>query len=94
MLLRASRYIMNLDGHKNRSIGSAWMIGFGNTGGIVAPFAFLATDAPYYHTGYLICVVLAVLGVAATLSYTTFVLWERRGAHKDDGSADKYGPSL
>ncbi|CAD6588825.1 MAG: hypothetical protein ASARMPRED_003737 [Alectoria sarmentosa] len=27
-------YVMNLNGHADRSIGSAWMIGFGNTGGL------------------------------------------------------------
>jgi hypothetical protein len=77
---------MNLSGHKNRSIGSAWMISFGNTGGILAPFAFLATDAPYYHTGYSICVGVTALGVAATLCYTIFVLLERRRASTDDRS--------
>jgi hypothetical protein len=29
-------YVMNLQGHVQRSIGSAWMIGFGNTGGIIS----------------------------------------------------------
>lgn len=49
-------YIMNLRGHSERSIGSAWMIGFGNTGGIIATFSFLASDAPTYRTGYSLCI--------------------------------------
>ncbi|KAF9645801.1 hypothetical protein BDM02DRAFT_3201241 [Thelephora ganbajun] len=42
----------NLSGHLRRSVGTAWQIGFGNIGGIIAPFLFLAKDAPGYHTGY------------------------------------------
>jgi MFS family permease len=49
-------YIMNLRGHAGRSIGSAWMIGFGNIGAIIATFSFLAADAPAYHTGYSLCI--------------------------------------
>ncbi|MCJ1458226.1 hypothetical protein MMC28_008597 [Mycoblastus sanguinarius] len=44
-------YIMNLGGHFERAVGSAWMVGFGNIGGIVATFSFLAADAPFYHKG-------------------------------------------
>ncbi|TKA64773.1 hypothetical protein B0A49_09980 [Cryomyces minteri] len=37
---------MNLGGHHRRSVGSAWQVGFGNIGGIIAVYAFLAKDAP------------------------------------------------
>lgn len=49
-------YIMNLRGHSGRSIGSAWMIGFGNAGGVIATFSFLASNAPGYHMGYSLCI--------------------------------------
>ncbi|MCJ1235716.1 hypothetical protein MMC14_003687 [Varicellaria rhodocarpa] len=49
-------YIMNLFGHVERSVGTAWMIGFGNIGGIIATFSFIAADAPYYHKGYSIVI--------------------------------------
>lgn len=71
-------YLMNLEGHKQRSIGSGWMISLGNTGGILAPFAFLARYAPYYETGYSICMGVAVLGVVTTLSYASLIMLERR----------------
>lgn len=45
-------YTMNLRGHLERSIGTAWMIGFGNIGAIVAAFSFLPSDAPFFHKGY------------------------------------------
>ena len=43
---------LNLGGHHRRSVGSAWQIGFGNIGGIVATYAFLAKDAPKFIPGY------------------------------------------
>lgn len=71
-------YLMNLTGHKRRSIGSAWMISFGNTGGILAPFAFLPQHAPYYRLGYSLCMAIAVLGIAATVCYALLILREKR----------------
>jgi MFS family permease len=71
-------YLMNLQGHKARSMGSAFMISFGNAGGIVAPFAFLPQFAPYYRTGYAICMGVTVLGLVATALYTLLVLKKNR----------------
>lgn len=62
-------YIMNLDGHFDRAVGSAWMIGFGNVGGIVATFSFLAADAPFYHKGYSIVTFGLCLAAAAAIAY-------------------------
>jgi MFS family permease len=66
-------YLMNLQGHQERSIGSAFMISIGNTGGIIAPFTFLAKDSPHYRTGYSVCMGIVVLGVLATLCYELLV---------------------
>lgn len=87
-------YLMNLEGHKQRGIGSGWMISFGNTGGILAPFAFLPKDRPYYHPGYVACMIVTVVGVVATLCYTFLVIKERRRVHKDDGNKDMLALSL
>ena len=70
-------YLMNLEGHTQRSIGSAWVIGFGNIGGIVATFAFLKQDAPVYHTGYSICMAMACVGFAAAVGYGLLIRLER-----------------
>ena len=69
---------MNLRGHADRSVGTAWVIGFGNIGGIVATFSFLAADAPLYHTGYTICLVVTVVGMAAASVYLLLVSRENR----------------
>ena len=68
-------YVMNLEGHRDRAIGTAWMISFGNTGAIIATFCFLAQDAPtYYRTGYAICIGGSCLGAVATLLYLGTVI--------------------
>ena len=71
-------YVMNLRGHVERSVGTAWMIGFGNIGGIVATFSFLAADAPLYHKGYSICMAMTVIGLAAALAYAGLVWLENK----------------
>ncbi|KAJ6164968.1 hypothetical protein N7470_003640 [Penicillium chermesinum] len=38
--------LMNMQGHKERSIGSGFVIGVGNAGGILAVFCFTKDDAP------------------------------------------------
>lgn len=71
-------YVMNLHGHAERSIGTAWMISFGNTGGILATFTFLASDAPLYKKGYSICMGAVCLTIASTTAYVLCILKARR----------------
>lgn len=59
---------MNLGGHHRRSVGSAWQIGFGNTGGFIATFAFLETDA-LYKTGYSISLGFTALSIVSCIIY-------------------------
>ena len=82
---------MNLGGHHRRAIGSAWQIGFGNTGGIIAVFAFLAKDAPDYKTGYSICVSFLCLSAVSCCVYGVGCFVENRRRVKMPTSYD--GPS-
>ncbi|KAL1969447.1 hypothetical protein VTN77DRAFT_8885 [Rasamsonia byssochlamydoides] len=82
-------YLMNLQGHVQRSIGSAWMIGFGNAGGIVATFAFLKKDAPYYRTGYWILMAMTIVGTVSALIYAALVQREKRAAIKEGNEKAK-----
>jgi len=43
--------------------------GFGNIGGIIAVWAFLAKDAPKYITGYSICLAFTVISIIACIVY-------------------------
>lgn len=88
-------YLMNLRGHKQRALGSGFMIAFGNTGGIIAPFAFLSKYAPGYKIGYAICLAMAVLGTVSAGVYALLVVRERSSQLEDeDPDANKKYLSL
>ncbi|KAL9624472.1 MAG: hypothetical protein Q9160_001435 [Pyrenula sp. 1 TL-2023] len=69
---------MNLGGHHRRAVGTAWQIGFGNIGGIIATYAFLKTDAPEYRKGYGICEGFIGLSLLSCVVYLVGVVWENR----------------
>lgn len=73
---------MNLGGHHRRAVGTAWQVGFGNIGGIIATYAFLSTDAPFYKTGYSICLAFLCLGFASCCIYACAVVFENRKRNK------------
>ena len=69
---------MNLGGHHRRSVGSAWQVGFGNIGGIIAVYAFLAKDAPRYIPGYSICLAFVCLSMISCVIYLISVMYANR----------------
>jgi len=73
---------MNLGGHHRRSVGSAWQVGFGNIGGIIATYAFIAKDAPRYTKGYAICLGFLCLAMASCCAYAAAVWRENRRREK------------
>ena len=73
---------MNLGGHHRRAVGTAWQIGFGNIGGIIATYAFLERDAPAFRPGYGICIGFACLTALSCAMYAVAVLWENRRKEK------------
>ncbi|KAL8952423.1 MAG: hypothetical protein Q9222_001658 [Ikaeria aurantiellina] len=74
---------MNLGGHHRRAVGTAWQIGFGNIGGIIATYAFLPKDKPkFYKTGYSICVSFICLSAASCVMYAVSVIMQNRQRDK------------
>jgi MFS family permease len=69
---------MNLGGHHRRAIGSAWQVGFGNIGGIIAVYAFLKKDAPLYVPGYAISLAFVGLSALSCLAYWIMCGMENR----------------
>ena len=69
---------MNLGGHHRRAVGTAWQIGFGNIGGIIATYSFLAKDKPEYRPGYGICIGFSCLSAVACCAYAVAVTWQNR----------------
>uniref|UniRef100_A0A093V3W3 Putative transporter C11D3.18C n=1 Tax=Talaromyces marneffei PM1 TaxID=1077442 RepID=A0A093V3W3_TALMA len=74
-------FAMNLGGHKRRSVGTAYQIGFGNIGGIIATYSFLSQEAPNFRTGFLICVSFTCLSAIACAVY---LLEIRHANHQRD----------
>ncbi|KAK3333544.1 major facilitator superfamily domain-containing protein [Cercophora scortea] len=69
---------MNLGGHHRRAIGTAWQIGFGNIGGIIATYSFISTDSPLFKKGYSICVSFICLSAASCCLYALAIARENR----------------
>jgi MFS family permease len=60
---------LNFGGHLRKSVGTAWQIGFGNIGGIIATFIFLAKDAPRYKPGLLVCLAFTCFAMVMMVVY-------------------------
>lgn len=76
-------FTMNLGGHMRRAVGTAWMIGFGNIGGIISTYSFMASDAPkFYHTGYSICLGFICLSALSCVLYFCAVVLQNRSRAK------------
>lgn len=74
---------MNLGGHHRRSVGTAWQVGFGNIGGIIATYAFINSDAKnFYHMGYSISIAFICLSAATCLIYALSVTFENKKRDK------------
>ncbi|KAJ3557628.1 hypothetical protein NPX13_g9888 [Xylaria arbuscula] len=76
----------NVSGHYKRSVSSAFQVGFGNVGGIVASNIFIQSEAPRYRTGY--GVSLSFLGLCAIASTVLFFGIKRENRKRDHGDRD------
>lgn len=72
-------FSMNLGGHHRRAVGSAWQIGFGNIGGIIATYSFQSGDAKtFYHRGYSICLGFICLSAVSCIGYFVACMIQNR----------------
>ncbi|CZS89785.1 related to nicotinamide mononucleotide permease [Rhynchosporium agropyri] len=69
---------MNLGGHHRRAVGTAWQVGFGNIGGIIATYSFLPGDAPEFRKGYSICLGFLCLSAFSCCLYAVAVFVQNR----------------
>jgi hypothetical protein len=83
---------LNFSGHYRRAVGSGWQIGFGNIGGIIATYSFLADGKPFYTKGLSICVGFTCLSILATFAYFVGVWLENRA--KRSGKRDAWFQAL
>ncbi|TFK45294.1 MFS transporter [Heliocybe sulcata] len=68
----------NLAGHLRRSVGSAWQVGFGNIGGIIASYSFPSSDGPRYTRGYSISLAFVCLSILSSTAYCIGITMENR----------------
>ncbi|KAI0786404.1 MFS general substrate transporter [Abortiporus biennis] len=74
----------NLAGHQRRAVATGWQVGFGNIGGIIAAYSFLAKDAPKYISGYSICIAFICLSAISCCVYFVVILLENRRRDRGD----------
>ncbi|EHY52404.1 High-affinity nicotinic acid transporter [Exophiala dermatitidis] len=76
-------FSMNLGGHHRRSVGTAWQIGFGNIGGIIASYSFESGDAKtFFHKGYSICMGFICLSAVSCVLYYVACATQNRSREK------------
>ena len=78
--------LINLAGDYKRAIGSAFQIGFGNIGGIVASNIFITTQAPRFVMGYAIA--LGFICLHAILATIFMIGLVRENRKRDKGERD------
>lgn len=72
-------FAMNLGGHHRRSVGTAWQVGFGNIGGIIATYSFVEKNGAIdYRTGYIICLSFVCLSGVMCVAYGLACWFENR----------------
>lgn len=64
---------LNFSGHTRKSVGTAFVIGFGNIGGIISSFIFPNNDAPRYKKGFGICIAFSCLAFFLLVVYYAYV---------------------
>ncbi|GMM29556.1 Soa1 protein [Martiniozyma asiatica (nom. inval.)] len=69
---------LNFNGHIRKSVGTAFFIGFGNIGGIVASFLFPTKDSPLFTTGMGVGVAFSALGTLMMCVYCGYLAWKNK----------------
>lgn len=71
----------NIGGSLKRGVGIAMHVGFGNLGGLIAAYIYLAKDRPTYRPGH--ATLLAFQAMATTLSIFMTIYLRRENARRD-----------
>ncbi|KAL3465791.1 major facilitator superfamily domain-containing protein [Aspergillus heterothallicus] len=83
-------FAMNLGGHRRRSVGTAWQVGFGNIGGIIATYSFLEKDkVNHYKPGFSIGVSFLAFSCACCIVYFMAIWHQNRQRERIMASGDR-----
>lgn len=75
---------LNFSGHTRKSVGTAFVIGFGNIGGIIASFIFPNNEGPRYRKGFGICIGFACVAFATTVAYYAYLKFSNHKKQSED----------
>lgn len=79
---------LNFSGHTRKSVGTAFIIGFGNIGGIVAAFIFPNQDAPRYLKGLSISLAFTVFALIVLFVYCGLLMYRNKNKQSAQYKAD------
>ncbi|CDK24943.1 unnamed protein product [Kuraishia capsulata CBS 1993] len=71
-------FSLNFAGHLRKSVGTAYVVGFGNIGGIISPWVFPNGDAPNYKMGLAVCIAFVAFSIVVDLAYFALVLYRNK----------------
>lgn len=71
-------FALNYNGHIRKSVGTAFIIGFGNIGGIVSSFLFPAKDSPKFTMGMGVGVAFVAFGMIVMVVYYFYLNYMNR----------------
>lgn len=74
---------LNYGGHVRKGTGSAFLVGFGNIGGIISTYIFLAPDAPRYIKGLSISIAFVVFAMVFIGLYFALVMKRNSDKQKE-----------
>lgn len=69
---------MNFSGHYRKMVASAWQVGFGNIGGIIATWLYVAKDAPKYTKANGVALAFVCLSMISCLAYFLGLRYENK----------------
>lgn len=75
-------FALNYNGHIRKSVGTAFVIGFGNIGGIVSSFLFPAKDSPKFTMGMSVGVAFVAFGLVLMIIYCGYLFYMNREKSK------------
>lgn len=74
---------LNFSGHSRKSVGTAFVIGFGNIGGIIASFIFPNNEKPGYRKGLGICIAFTCFAFLLLIVYCAYLKFRNSRKQSD-----------
>lgn len=84
---------LNYGGHLRKGVGSSFLVGFGNIGGIISTYIFLAREAPKYVVGLSVSIAFTAFSIVCMLIYLLYVIKQNSNKQKESYQTKYYSLS-